>query len=83
MTEKIVKDYIVNKTKLDEREVVVKSIETKYERGDNKCFQVGAKFELKDQLYQKNFWPKGVAYRRFRFNFSGERRDGNSFLGLT
>ena len=81
VTEKTVKDYILKKTQLDGKDVSVQSIDTTYERKDNKCFQVGIKFQLKDRLYESDFWPKGVAYHRFRFVFNTHEKSTNSFLG--
>lgn len=81
VNEKIVKDYIMRKTKLDDKDVSVKTIETSYEKKDSQCFQVGVKFELKDQLYEEDFWPRGVAFRRYRFRFDKQGSDTNSFLG--
>lgn len=78
--ETIVKDYIKRKAELDDKDVVVKRIETSYEKKDSNCFQVGIKFELKDQLYEVDFWPKGVAFRRFNFNFARRENGTNSFL---
>lgn len=54
---------------------MVKHFATKYDntRRDCKCYQVGVRFDLKDMLYDPNFWPNGVAYRRF--DFESARRD--------
>ncbi|CAH0553842.1 unnamed protein product [Brassicogethes aeneus] len=64
-----IKKHISSKTKCNESDIVVKCINTKYEKKDSKCFQVGVNFALKDQLYETNFWPVGVAFRRYRINF--------------
>lgn len=86
-TEETVKSYIMGKTGTNEDEVSVKQVDTTYKRKDSKCFQVGIKFDLKDRLYEDGFWPGGVAFRRFRFNFGENEKpsslNGNrdSFLG--
>lgn len=69
-SEDVVRSYIKKKTGVDDGDISVKSIETNYERKDSKCFQVGIRFELKDKLYSSDFWPSGVAFRRFRFDFN-------------
>lgn len=73
--EEIVRNYILKKTKVDDKDVSVKAVETTYKKEDNKCFLIGIKFELKDALYDKDFWPKGVAFRRFRFRFDKQEKD--------
>lgn len=75
VTEDAVRSYIVKKTDLSENEVAVEQISTTYERADSNCFRVGVKFEVKDLLYQREFWPHGVAFRRFQFRFD---RQNNS-----
>lgn len=71
VTEVAVRDYIRKKIDVvDDGDVVVREIATGYTRKDSKCFQVGVKIEFKDKLYDSEFWPSGVAFRRFRFNFS-------------
>lgn len=59
--------------------MVVKEIETKIERSDSKCFQVGEKFEKKDMLYENSFWPTGLAFRRYKFNFSNHGTSSKIF----
>lgn len=78
VTEETVKTYIINKTNLNQDDVIVKQIETTYNRKDSKCFQVGVKFEMKDVLYKGEFWPQGVAFRRFKFNFNKQNDSSNS-----
>lgn len=71
VTEQTIRSYI--KRKIDtasDEDIVVKALETRYDRKDSNCFQVGVNFDFKDKLYDKEFWPSGVAFRRFRFHFS-------------
>lgn len=82
VTEENIKSYIKNKAKIDkEEEVVVRHITTKYDtiRKDCKCFQVGVKFEKKDMVYEQNFWPNKVAFRRFDFEAKKHMEEGRDF----
>lgn len=81
VSEEMIKKYIRLKTKLDDEDVVVKHFPTKYDknRNDCKCFQVGVKFEFKDNVYQNDFWPARVAFTRFKFNLQ-PKEEGGDFL---
>lgn len=37
------------------------------ERSRLKCFMVGTNFRFKEDVYNPQIWPKGVAFRRFDF----------------
>ncbi|KAJ8952670.1 hypothetical protein NQ318_020985 [Aromia moschata] len=71
VSETIIKDYIMKKASLSttENEVIVKHIQTRIEQTNpnSKCFQVGISYDLKDIVYQPSFWPKNVAFQRFKF----------------
>lgn len=77
VTEEIVRKYIASKTNAAAEELVVKQISTTYQRKDSKCFQIGIKFGLKDLLYTQEFWPSGVAFRRYRFDLNENKRVEN------
>lgn len=66
--EDIIRNYISEK--LGSSNVIVKEIEMMYPRKDSKCFQIGVDFEYKDNVYNAEFWPTGVAFRRYKFYFS-------------
>lgn len=68
VTEPIIKRYLAKKTNFTEEEFVVKEIETYKKIENNKCFQIGVNPSLKDQVYNKTFWPEGVAHSRFNFH---------------
>lgn len=70
VTTQIVKQHIINKAKIsDPSKVIVNELEVNYQRKDCKCFMVGIDFSLKEQVYNEDFWPAGVTYRRYNFNF--------------
>lgn len=68
VTEDVVREYIGKKLNLETDQVAVKEIETKY-NNDSKCFQVGIDYKFKDRVYEDDFWPIGVSFRRYKFNF--------------
>lgn len=74
VTEEIVRKYIASKTNAAADELVVKQIPTNYQRKDSRCFQIGIRFDLKDLLYTPEFWPSGVAFRRYRFNLNASKQ---------
>lgn len=77
-----IKTYIMDKANLeDDRDVVVERIKTKYDdiRKDCQCFKVGIRFDLKEQVYTQNFWPKKVAFRRFDFQTKSNVEDEKDF----
>lgn len=85
VSEDKIKMYIKKKTKIEnseltDNEIIIKHIPTVYDtiRKDCKCFQVGIKFDRKDIVYQDNFWPKGVAFRRFKFNLNVNNTQQNN-----
>lgn len=90
INEVIIKNYIQKKTNLTEEEVFVKHLQTKIEQKypNNKCFQVGIRFDLKEDVYLPTFWPKNVAFQRFKFkkqydnegNENKTSQNGDAFL---
>lgn len=79
--EEIIKNYIKKKTSLDCKNIIVTQIQTLYDRVNSKCFKIGVSFEEKEKIYSPNFWPTGVAFRRFKFINNTNNSPGN-FLGL-
>lgn len=77
VTDTMVREYINQGTKTGLDEIVVKEIPVKYQREDSKCFQVGVNYDLKEMVYKPEFWPAGVKYRRFKFNFDRANQSGN------
>lgn len=67
VTENIVKNYCARKGKIREDDVEVKSLQIKGNNGDNNCFLVGVPLNLKDTIYENDFWPNGIRYERFDF----------------
>lgn len=74
-----IKKYIGDRTNLHTEDILVKQIDTKYDRKVSQCFQVGIQFELKDLPYKPEFWPKGVALRKLKFDFSTIRNNTEDF----
>lgn len=73
-----IKNYIKKKTDLhDDSDIVVEHTKTKYDdiRKDCQCFKIGINYDKKDVVYEENFWPKKVAYRRFNFNANTQAED--------
>lgn len=70
--ERMVGNYIIN-------DVVEKHLDTRIgkTKPNNKCFHVGIKYDLKDVVYEPTFWPKNVAYQRFRFKRQYEEQNTN------
>ncbi|KAJ8950159.1 hypothetical protein NQ314_008012 [Rhamnusium bicolor] len=80
VTEDNIKTYIKRKTKLKDNDVTVVRFPTKYDdvRKDGKCFKVRIKFDLKDKVYENDFWPSHVAFSRFKFDI--QTKEGGDFL---
>ncbi|KAL1488070.1 hypothetical protein ABEB36_015438 [Hypothenemus hampei] len=68
-----IKTYICEKAQLGEAEVSVEPIKLTYSRRDSQCFRIGVNFEKKDTLYMDDFWPEGVAFRGYSFNFNSAK----------
>ena len=83
VTEDNIKTYIQKKTNLADNDVTVVKFPTKYDsiRKDCKCFKVGIKFDLKDKVYENDFWPSRVAFSRFKFDIQPKER--GDFLDKT
>ena len=86
----IVRNYIKKKTNItNEDDLVVKHIPTKLEqlRPNSKGFQVGIRYDLLDKVYQQDFWPRNVAFERYKFRRQPRQDDRtseeteNDFLG--
>lgn len=89
--ETTVRNYVKNKTKItDEEDLIVKHIPTRIQqiKADSKCFQVGIRYNLLDTVYHQNFWPRNIAFERYKFrrNLSPENKitqeTENDFLGV-
>lgn len=80
VTEEHIKSFIKKKTKLEDNDVIVTRFPTKYDniRKDGKCFKIGIKFDLKDKVYESDFWPSRVAFSRFKFDI--QPKEGGDFL---
>lgn len=72
VTEKIVTDYLAQKTGRPVTEFMVKLLPTQKQKKDNNCFMVGVDPSLKDEVYKPEFWPHGIVWTRFNF-FRGRR----------
>lgn len=71
VTEEIIKNYLTEKLKpADQEPVIVRKINTYHKTTDNECFQIGLDLKHKDKVYECTFWPIGVAFARFRFNYN-------------
>lgn len=68
VTAKIVMDYLMKNTKRND--FIVKDLKSKIV--DYRCFQIGAHMNMKDTMYDSSFWPKGVQFLRFNFNFNSQ-----------
>lgn len=77
VTEDDIKTYIKAKTKLADNDVLVTRFPTKYDniRKDGKCFKVGIKYDLKDVVYESDFWPSRVTFSRFKFDIQPKESD--------
>lgn len=87
--EAIIINYIKQKSHLtNDDDLSVKHIPTRAERSrpNCKCFQVGIRFDMMEMVYNQNFWPKNVAFERFKFRRTLEisnpsHDDKSAFLG--
>lgn len=82
VSENNIQEYM--KTKLGEKENISVR-ELKNGNNPRQCFMVAANFEHKDKLYDPEFWPAGVGFRRFDFKKVWEYKEQeninqNSFL---
>lgn len=74
VTEDIIKTYLKEKLELSEQEtLIVKKTNTFHQMKDNECFQIGLDIKHKDRVYECTFWPAGVAFARFKFNFNNKQ----------
>nr|CAI5854171.1 unnamed protein product [Callosobruchus analis] len=64
--------YLCKNLNQEENQVYVKKVETYYRTKDNNCYLVGVNPSFQSQIYDINFWPKGVVISRFNF-FKGEK----------
>lgn len=60
-----IKLYLNKKPGCKDIEFVLKELPS--EETQNRCFMFGAPFRMKDEVYQKSFWPCGVGFQRFDF----------------
>lgn len=70
--------YLKNKPNHHEVEFIVRELP-----GNPKAlkrFVIAAPFELKDEMYSKEFWPTGVGVKRFSFDKFRELNNGMDFL---
>lgn len=77
VTENNVINFISKKPSFKNLKIDAKELPTN--ENQNKVFLVTAPFEKKEEMYQPDFWPKGVAVKRFDFNRQ-KRYNQNSFL---
>ncbi|KAK9886029.1 hypothetical protein WA026_014815 [Henosepilachna vigintioctopunctata] len=74
VTEEIIKTYLNEKLELSAQETpIVKKINTFHKMEDNECFQIGLDIKYRDQVYECTFWPSGVAFARFKFNYDNNQ----------
>lgn len=73
VTENDIKSYLIKKPGCEDTEFVIKEIET--DISQNKCFMFGAPFIMKDSVYGRGFWPKGVGVERFNFKKYYEKKN--------
>lgn len=69
VTADAIRNYIVRKTGERVEDVIVNNIPVTYKRPDSLVYQVGVRPLLLDEVYKENFWPGGVGYARYYFNF--------------
>lgn len=77
VTEDIILAYIKNSPSFQNTTVGVRELPTVAHQ--NKCFAVCAPFHKKDELYDVNFWPRGVGVKRLDF---GRYRDAEQLRSL-
>ena len=65
VTDKMLLNYLNNKNVAKNPDFEVKELPAG--RNKNKCFCVGASFDLKAELYNSSFWPAGIGFKRFDF----------------
>ncbi|KAG5868891.1 hypothetical protein JTB14_018610 [Gonioctena quinquepunctata] len=58
--------YLKDKTN-GESQVLMKEINAYRKTKDNRCFKIGLDFNIKEDAYNNNFWPRGVAVCKFDF----------------
>nr|XP_023019147.1 uncharacterized protein LOC111507981 [Leptinotarsa decemlineata] len=66
VTEEMIVSYLKNKTNGDSQ-IYIKEIKAHRKAKDNRCFKIGLNFNMKEDAYNNNFWPRGVAVCRFDF----------------
>ncbi|CAH0552468.1 unnamed protein product [Brassicogethes aeneus] len=84
VTNDMIVSHIKNKLSLNEEDIVVKQIQ---ETDRQKCFMIGVPFVNIDDVYKTDFWPNGVGYKRFSFNYNNKgtqniEKQPNTFLGV-
>lgn len=65
VTAEKIQKYLCSKPNMKERTFIVE--ELKLKRTQTKAFKIGVEYVLKDEVYQPNFWPKGVGFSRYTF----------------
>lgn len=62
-----VRKYIANKADIEEEQVSARSLDTKSVTSGYRCYMIGVPMDLIDRIYEKEFWPSGIAFSRFDF----------------
>lgn len=74
VTPEKIRAYINNKQHFENVEITIHELPTNAEK--NKCFRVVAPFSKKEDMYNPNFWPRGVGVKRYDFrkqqSYNGE-----------
>ena len=67
VTEEVVKRYVSANANTSDDDITVKQCNPKEQRSKKKRFMVGVNQQLKDKIYDVNFWPVGIVFERFNF----------------
>lgn len=68
VAEGTIKDYIAKRTNSKPDCISVKLCVPKEGKSKKRCFMIGVSPDLKDAIYDVQFWPTGVAFERFNFS---------------
>ncbi|EFA04785.1 hypothetical protein TcasGA2_TC014834 [Tribolium castaneum] len=75
VTEGMIQGYTAKKLDEGTSNIEIKSIPTYFKKENKKCFLVGVPTTYKE-VYNEQFWPRGIRYTRFDF------RKGKHFLDV-
>nr|CAI5856665.1 unnamed protein product [Callosobruchus analis] len=62
-----VSNYLVHKLKAEAKDIEIKKVNPYHRKPDNGCFLVGLDPRYQREVFEQDFWPRGVFYDRFDF----------------